>query len=245
MPTEHYDTLGVPPDADTAAIKKAHRAKAMQHHPDRAGDDPQERAAFEKVQRAYLILSDPDKRSRYDKGEDPQAEADNARANIVKLAVRAFMEAVQTGDTALDDMIEGARAALQEQSDTATAALDKLRSERTKWADALERITRDEAVGPNFLAQFITSQIREIDSDDRRIEHRRIEHRRGELVEAIAMLDGFEYRVDEPEPRQWADHRNDTFAYVMQGMIGSGLKTRPIYGYDPAVQSGIFNPPKP
>ena len=221
MPTDHYDTLGVPPDADIGAIKKAHRRKAMQHHPDRAGEDPAAREEFDKVQTAYLVLSDPDKRAKYDRGEDPGTGPDNSQSEVMKLAIRAFMEAVQQGDEKFEDMIASARDTLETQSDQADKALQKLAESKKKWVAARERLSRDAAVGPNFLVQSIDAQIRGIDDD-----HRRITARLGQLREAIELLQGFEYRTDEPERTAYGDpwdHRTDAFAYMMQGMTRSGL----------------------
>lgn len=63
MTMNYYDILGVPKDADDAAIKKAYRKLAMQHHPDRNGGND---AEFKKIQEAYATLSDPQKRAQYD-----------------------------------------------------------------------------------------------------------------------------------------------------------------------------------
>lgn len=57
-----YDTLGVGRQADTQEIKKAYKKLAMKYHPDRGGDQEQ----FKKISEAYTILSDQDKRKRYD-----------------------------------------------------------------------------------------------------------------------------------------------------------------------------------
>jgi hypothetical protein len=59
----HYDVLGVPRDADTAAVRRAYLALARRHHPDRAGGDP---AAMRAVNEAWATLGDPLKRRRYD-----------------------------------------------------------------------------------------------------------------------------------------------------------------------------------
>ncbi len=59
----YYQTLGISADASTDDIKKAYRKLAMQHHPDRNGGDETE---FKKIQEAYDVLSDPDKKSQYD-----------------------------------------------------------------------------------------------------------------------------------------------------------------------------------
>jgi len=59
---EYYNTLGVPKSATASDIKKAYRRMAIQKHPDKGGD-PEE---FKKLQEAYEVLSDDDKRRVYD-----------------------------------------------------------------------------------------------------------------------------------------------------------------------------------
>jgi molecular chaperone DnaJ len=63
-----YKTLGVDRKASDEEIKKAYRKLARTHHPDRNPDDPKAEERFKEVQEAYSILSDPDKRKRYDSG---------------------------------------------------------------------------------------------------------------------------------------------------------------------------------
>lgn len=58
----HYDVLGIDIEADVAAIKKAHRQLARQHHPDKGGDQE----VFKRIQEAYECLSDPAERQWYD-----------------------------------------------------------------------------------------------------------------------------------------------------------------------------------
>ncbi|GAB5605385.1 DnaJ domain-containing protein [Sideroxyarcus sp. TK5] len=60
-----YDILGVSPTASTDDIKKAYRALAMRHHPDRNPDASAERR-FDAIKKAYELLSDPQKRAEYD-----------------------------------------------------------------------------------------------------------------------------------------------------------------------------------
>jgi DnaJ-class molecular chaperone len=59
---EHYQTLGIAKNATPDEIKKAYRKLASQHHPDKGGDT----ATFQKIQVAYDVLSDPEKRRQYD-----------------------------------------------------------------------------------------------------------------------------------------------------------------------------------
>ena len=58
----YYETLGVAKDASDEVIKKAYKKLAMQHHPDRGGDQEK----FKDIQAAYDTLSDPQKRQQYD-----------------------------------------------------------------------------------------------------------------------------------------------------------------------------------
>jgi curved DNA-binding protein len=66
MYMDHYNTLGVPRDADHDTIKKAYRKLAMEHHPDKGGDVNK----FQEISTAYETLSNQDKRFQYD---NPQA----------------------------------------------------------------------------------------------------------------------------------------------------------------------------
>ena len=63
---DYYEVLGVPRDADDAALKKAYRALAKKYHPDINPGDTEAEAKFKEASEAYAILSDPQKRKRYD-----------------------------------------------------------------------------------------------------------------------------------------------------------------------------------
>jgi len=66
---ELYEVLGVKKDASQADIKKAHRLLAKKHHPDLNPGDKASEETFRKVQAAYNVLSDDEKRRQYDAGE--------------------------------------------------------------------------------------------------------------------------------------------------------------------------------
>ena len=63
---DFYATLGVPKNADAAAIKKAYRKLARTLHPDHNPDDAASEARFKEVGEAYAVLSDPEERRQYD-----------------------------------------------------------------------------------------------------------------------------------------------------------------------------------
>src|SRR4051812_33835460 len=59
---DYYEILGVSKEASADEIKKAFRRAAIEHHPDRGGDE----AKFKEINEAYEILKEPSKRQRYD-----------------------------------------------------------------------------------------------------------------------------------------------------------------------------------
>lgn len=65
-----YKLLGVDPSAGEAEIRRAYRKAALKHHPDRGGDTE----SFKEIAKAYEVLSDPEKRSLYDRFGDKGLE---------------------------------------------------------------------------------------------------------------------------------------------------------------------------
>lgn len=66
MKKDFYEILGIDKSADAAAIKKAYRKKAIEYHPDKNPGDKQAEENFKLAAEAYEVLSDPDKKARYD-----------------------------------------------------------------------------------------------------------------------------------------------------------------------------------
>lgn len=64
---DYYEILGVGREAGDQEIKSAYRKMALQYHPDRNPDDPAAEEKFKEASEAYSVLSDPQKRSSYDR----------------------------------------------------------------------------------------------------------------------------------------------------------------------------------
>ena len=89
MADNPYEVLGVPRDADKAAIRKAYRALARKHHPDLNPGDKSAETTFKAVSAANDLLSDVEKRAAFDRGE---IDADGQPARPERPQYRDFAE---------------------------------------------------------------------------------------------------------------------------------------------------------
>src|SRR5437870_13662013 len=96
-----YEVLGVKPDATADEIRKAYRKLAKQFHPDLNPGKPAAEARFKAVTAAHDILSDPEKRGRYDRGEIDESGAERPRYSY-----RAHAEGAQGGKYRPQDDID-------------------------------------------------------------------------------------------------------------------------------------------
>ena len=77
---DYYKVLGVERNATQADIRKAFRRLAKQYHPDTNKNDPQAQERFQEINEANEVLSDPDKRKRYDEYGEHWAHAEEYEA---------------------------------------------------------------------------------------------------------------------------------------------------------------------
>jgi curved DNA-binding protein CbpA len=129
-----YSTLGVARGASEAEIKSAYRKLAKELHPDRNQDNPKAAERFSAVSSAYDLLSDKDKRARFDRGEidgDGNPTAVPARA-AASNSTKARISAIFSKDCSAAVAPGGGAAALAAASGVAPRRR-RARTSLTAW----------------------------------------------------------------------------------------------------------------
>lgn len=191
--TNLYDELGVEPDATPAAIKAAHRKLVKAHHPDAGGDGD----AFRRAQHAYDILSDPERRERYDRTGDDRLR-DHA-SMIEGLARQEFaqllLEPVANDDPYLfrRDLIASATGKVKQAQTAASSNMKDLKRRRER----VEQVsTRFKPKGNSTAARDVFAHaLRDV---DRAIAA--LEERQAVLTRVLELLGEYEFEFDKPEP---------------------------------------------
>lgn len=200
-----YDDLGINSDASLSDVKKAHRRRAKETHPDREGGN---RDSFDKVQRAYLVLSDPKRRDSYDRtGEvdDMPADTDQAEAMMVLAAKFGAIVSDPNNDPRYTQLARIMKMMVQEDMRAARAAGAEGAKAKARLEQFGKRLTSKEGQ-PNHLAGTIANMVAGHQQAITQVErHIRI------FEIALALADHYSYLADAPPmqnaysagPGQW------------------------------------------
>ena len=100
---DYYKVLDLPKDASEKDIKKAYRKLARKYHPDLNPDDAEAERRFKQVNEAHEVLSDPEKRKKYDQyGKDWQHAEEFEKARKARSQQGGFGEYTYSGGTESD-----------------------------------------------------------------------------------------------------------------------------------------------
>jgi DnaJ-class molecular chaperone len=118
MPRDLYDVLGLSKSASADEVKKAYRKLAQKYHPDRNPGDKEAEAKFKEVSAAYEVLSDADRRAKYDRfghagpaaGGFPGGGYPGEPTTMdTEAAEELFRNLFGGGDVSFDDLLGGGR----------------------------------------------------------------------------------------------------------------------------------------
>lgn len=142
-----YDILGVAEGATIEAIKHAYKKLAQKLHPDK--NDGETNEEFKRLQKAYMILSDPEKRQRYDTmGDDsgkpersPQSKANEYIVSLVFSIIGNF------GESSVDhmDVMTAVKKKIRQDTLGATSAIKKINRKIKVFEKAKKRFKGDKA----------------------------------------------------------------------------------------------------
>jgi len=184
-----YDDLGLAADATPEAIKAAYRAAAKRDHPDCGGDLER----FDRIQRAYDVLGDAERRARYDETgqfDDSPAMAEEQEAVTL---LRQFISNVLFSDADLTrvDLVGAALAAAKAARDQMAGKTAEIETNLTRLAIARTRLCWASPDGPDLLARILDHQEQELRANLPRVARAVRVHDR-----AMKLLKGYIYRVD-------------------------------------------------
>jgi len=183
-----YGDLGIDKKATTQDIKKAYYKKAQEHHPDKGGDSEK----FNQVSLAYSILSDDEKRSRYDNGEDFSNNPNSEETRIMVLLAEIFSKYIQ--DQRVDLKTINIFKAMEGYLDGTITKMGQLISAKEKalekYNDAKERLVSNDE---NKSILFERILLDEIDAATKTIT--KIERDKELRVKALAYLEGLDWKT--------------------------------------------------
>lgn len=196
MTTNHYGTLGIPPDATAKEIKRAYRKRAQESHPDRDGGDEE---TFHAIAKAYNVLADPHARKRYDEtGEDEQKGP--SLQEMAASSLEGLFDTLITNEVFKGNFVEQVTAEVN--SGITGAKAEHLRA--TRIHARIDKLSgRIRSIGDNVFQNAINKKLKAIE-----VALENLEQQQQVLDIMRSMLDGYTDEVPEKQPApqdRWAN----------------------------------------
>jgi len=201
----HYATIGVPQDATPEEIKKAYRERSKELHPDaNNGDDK----GFAELAKAYEVLSDQERRKKYDETGDDSEKNDEAQvSSIITTLTIVFLDHEDVKTKSLTEFI---KKAINEQLKGGNDAIKKAEKEIEKATHAKNRIVRKE-LGHNLILSVLENKIK--DSNSAIIRHKAAIALFHKVLEEIEV---YSYLVDSQEERRYSSFGEESLPFFMR-----------------------------
>lgn len=181
-------------------IKAAYRLRVKETHPDHGGD-PEE---FRLVQLAYEVLSDPERRERYDRtGEYDDTVAANVDGEALSIVELALAHVIEDGRVDIDttDIMQPILAVIERSDNQAAMAIDNHQRTAKRLSRMIERISRKdggESAIAGMLRHRLKGELAGIDSATKA---------RATFVRAREIVRAHDYRVDGAQQDRYAGQR--------------------------------------
>jgi curved DNA-binding protein CbpA len=185
-----YDDLGVPKDATAAEIKRAHRQRVRNLHPDAGGD----REQFDRVQQAYAVLIDATKRERYDRVGDGEDYENQRLDHVAQIIQKAFDEAVAASMHSLErvDVVASMRSNISKERTANRQQMSQVMQLKSSLQTCIARL-RHNGAGADIIHHVLAGRLKET---ERQIEL--IKLRESHIKDALEFATRYSWETDSP-----------------------------------------------
>lgn len=181
---EFYKLFNLNKSASFEEIKRAYRSKASKTHPDKGGNEEE----FKKLNNAYNILINPEKRKAYDEGKE-EFEPKNSELN--QLMPMIINRAINECNVKHDDIIDHMKTELQRIKSEIEANIQNQERNEEKFKEVLKRIKRAPEKN-DYIKNFALNQIKDIENGIR-LGNEKLEA----VKEAEELIENYSYKIDQ------------------------------------------------
>jgi curved DNA-binding protein CbpA len=182
-----YKTLGIEEGATDAEIKRAYKVLAQRYHPDKNNGCNEALATFKRIQEAYDVLSDPERREQYDKtGETKKSNISQFAMSVLAAEFQKVIGMIASNGATHLRPVDVVERNITDSIKQAHQAIKEMSAEAEKLQKMTGRIKTKEG-DHNLYDQILLNNVREI-------EHKRnqVSENAKVLEKALSMLETYE-----------------------------------------------------